>query len=1035
MNRIVFFFLGVIPFLLTAYRLPTATGETLPVRFDDQGQLVYEISKDGDRIPDFSCCGFGLGTADIPHVACAVHLEPAAGDDTFRIQSAIDHVASLPANANGYRGAICLAAGEFQVDGQIIIRQSGIVLRGAGALDGTTIAATGLDRRSLIRIVGEPNSQMTGEYVMADQRVSVGQTKLRLASSDGLQVGDRVLVRRPSTQPWIEAVRMDRIHHRWKPGTHDVVWDRMVTEVDGETIVLDAPVTTAMERKWGGGTIQRYLWPERRQRIGIEDLQLVSAVKDAKPKSEDHAWFGVWMDNVENAWVRRIRFRGFAGGAINIGRGARSTSVVDCISELPVSEIGGYRRHTFFTRGQLGLFLRCWSEEGRHDFSVGHCAAGPNAFVHCFAKNGLADSGPIESWANGVLYDNVRIDGGSLNLQRRELDQPGVGWSAANCVLWQCQADSIHCSQPPTAQNWTLGYWAQAFGSGVILGQSDFVQPLSLYQQQLRQRDASAAQRVGPLLLKPMGATNPSAEEAATFTEQSTRPAPTLRSLIESNMRSVTALQKGEKVAFRVVADQPKQPSRPSSPLEVCNGWLARAGRVLTGERFVPNWWRGNLRPTEASDRGAGITRFAPGLEGTGLTDHVNQVAEQLSKDGFVCYEHHYGLWYDRRRDDHLMVRRANGNVAPPFYEQPFARSGEGRAWDGLSRYDLTEYNPWYWRRLDSFATAAAERGLLLVHQHYFQHNILEAGAHWVDCPWRPANNVNAVQLPEPPTFIGDKRVFLAHQFYDISNAKYRELHKAYIKKCLDESTPHGNVLHLTSGEFTGPLSFIEFWLDTIAEWQREEQKQAHVVLSCTKDVQDAILADPVRSSLVDAIDIRYWMYTDHEVYAPRGGLHLAPRQHLRRQKPQASSFESTVRAIREYRNKFPSKPIIYNADLACRSPRNGWAILAGGGSLANVPQLPDKLLEQLVSMRPLATSSVAEDAWCLADGQGNYLIISNHGKTPWNLEFDGQPKPNWMRWIHAQSGKIEGAVPYQNPESRTRPKTKVLWLTKDVEK
>ena len=49
-----------------------------------------------------------------------------------------------------------------------------------------------------------------------------------------------------------------------------------------------------------------------------------------------------------------------------------------------------------------------------------------------------------------------------------------------------------------------------------------------------------------------------------------------------------------------------------------------------------------------------------------------------------------------------------------------------------------------------------------------------------------------------------------------------------------------------TGEEFTGPLAFVQFWLDTIAEWQKETGQRVLVGLSCTKDVQDAILADPV---------------------------------------------------------------------------------------------------------------------------------------------------------------------------------------------
>ena len=64
------------------------------------------------------------------------------------------------------------------------------------------------------------------------------------------------------------------------------------------------------------------------------------------------------------------------------------------------------------------------------------------------------------------------------------------------------------------------------------------------------------------------------------------------------------------------------------------------------------------------------------------------------------------------RRDDHERVRRRDGDVWGPFYEQPFARSGKGTAWEGLSKYDLNRPNAWYWNRLKQFAEKGAEKGL-----------------------------------------------------------------------------------------------------------------------------------------------------------------------------------------------------------------------------------------------------------------------------------------------------------------------------------
>src|SRR5262249_31836242 len=130
----------------------------------------------------------------------------------------------------------------------------------------------------------------------------------------------------------------------------------------------------------------------------------------------------------------------------------------------------------------------CKSQGGRHDFAAGYLAAGPNAFVHCEAADAHQFSGPVESWASGVLYDNVTIDGGGLALTNREVDGHGVGWAAANCVLWQCSAPVVTCRRPPTADNWAIGCWGQFVGDGHWRSMNQFVKPDSLYAAQLADR-------------------------------------------------------------------------------------------------------------------------------------------------------------------------------------------------------------------------------------------------------------------------------------------------------------------------------------------------------------------------------------------------------------------------------------------------------------------------------------------------------------------------------------------------------------------
>lgn len=349
----------------------------------------------------------------------------------------------------------------------------------------------------------------------------------------------------------------------------------------------------------------------------------------------------------------------------------------------------------------------------------------------------------------------------------------------------------------------------------------------------------------------------------------------------------------------------------PEKPLSLVDGWLMVAGAPLSGKEADLAWWRGRLEPARASEAGPSLTRFSPGRTGNGLTDEPASVADAMVRKGQVVLRHHYGLWYDRRRDDHQMIRRPDAEVWPPFFEQPFARSGQGTAWDGLSRYDLTKYNPWYFSRLKEFAVAARAKGLVLINEMYFQHNILESGAHWVDCPWRPVNNINGTQFTEPPPFNGDT-IKMAAEFYHLADPVYRALHRAYIRQCLANLADEPNVIHTLSAENSGPLHFMQFWLDVVAEWEQETGKHPLIALSACKDVQEAILADPKRAAVVDVIDLTYWFRTAAgNEFAPAGGESLAPRQHLRKWQGGRPSAASLAETAREYRQKFPTKAVI----------------------------------------------------------------------------------------------------------------------------
>ncbi|MGZ3881137.1 MAG: DUF6298 domain-containing protein, partial [Flavisolibacter sp.] len=949
-------------------------------------------------------------------------------------QSAIDYVSTLPLDKNGFRGAVLLQKGIYKVEGQLKMSFSGVVLRGSG-VNQTIIMGAGSDRQTLIRVEGVNNKIVGKQVSITDAYDPVNATRFSLESTSGLGPGDRVIIHRPSTLKWIQALHVETFGGGisalgWKPGERDLYFDRKVVAVSGNTITVDAPITTALDTSYGVSTIASYSWPGRIQNVGIENLSLESVYDISNPKDEAHRWMAITVENTEDAWVRQVNFNHFAGSAVNLLETAKRITVEDCKSLEPVSEIGGQRRYTFLTTGQQTLFQRCYAENGYHDFAVGFCAAGPNAFVQCQSELPYSFSGTIDSWASGVLFDVVNVDGEALRFGNREQDGQGAGWSAANSVFWQCSAARIDCYNPPTANNWSYGSWAQFGGDGYWESSNEQIRPRSLYYAQLANRIGTDVLNHAYLLpVETEASSSPPVSVAMELTEKAKQPLLLLTQWIdEASKRQLIPTNANGAKNIDQIGMEKIAPIKLAAPLKVKNGWLVRGDEVVVGKRSEVPWWNGGVMPSDLPKMKPAITRYVPGRTGWGLTDDLDSLTDWMKANNLLALEHNYGLWYDRRRDDHERIRRMNGEVWPPFYELPFARSGKETAWDGLSKYDLTKYNKWYWSRLKQFADLADQKGLVLVHNNYFQHNIIEAGAHYVDFPWRTANNINNTGFVEPVNFAGDKRIFYADQFYDTTNVVRKHLHKLFIRQCLDNFKDNSGVIQLIGAEFTGPLHFVQFWTDVINQWEKENKKRELIGLATTKDVQDAILEDKKRSPVIDVIDIRYWHYqADGTTYEPKGGQNLAPRQHARLLKPKKASFEQVYRAVTEYRKRFPEKAVMYSGDSY---DEFGWAVFMATGSMPVLPALPKQFLTEASSMHIVESSSNKQ--WVLTNG--NDYIIYSDSKDPIKLNLvNGSFKLNW---IDPRTGQLSGGQEIKGGQqeiSLTQQSPVVLWISSKI--
>jgi len=182
------------------------------------GGLVYQAyANEGqgnavNTLPDFSRAGYQGGGVAIPFVRAKLTLAPSGGDDTIAIQNAIDTVSALPVEPTGFRGAVVLTEGEFQVSSTLAITVGGVVVRGAGQQDGggTRITFTAGSQANLFEVSGNGGPATIGSgTAITDSFVPVGSRTLNLADASGFFPGDLIQITNLMNQKWIDDIGMD----------------------------------------------------------------------------------------------------------------------------------------------------------------------------------------------------------------------------------------------------------------------------------------------------------------------------------------------------------------------------------------------------------------------------------------------------------------------------------------------------------------------------------------------------------------------------------------------------------------------------------------------------------------------------------------------------------------------------------------------------------------------------------------------------------------------------------------------------------
>lgn len=485
----------------------------------DDGSLIYHSDENGNRIPDFSHAGYRGGGVDLPEIPVKITLDPSdTGDDTQQIQQALDNVGALEPGDNGHRGAVLLNPGNYHISSRIIIKQSGVVLRGSGdetdPSQNTIISAAksigdvsiqvGNGNVSWNYSAGSPITEIITEFV------SVGNRHFEVSDASIFSVGDEIVIFHRATQQWIEAVEYGGTAPThpdvWKPGDSsiNIVMKRKITGITGNVMAVDVPIYNHLNRSLSESLIYKVSLDSQLSETGVEDFRLV--LQSDGYLANNHGNNAIVFNGVTNSWADGVTVLHFQYTGLGV---TNSTFVTIQNSRAlePHSIITGGYRYNFnaMARANNILFTNLLASEGRHEFvSNGTASVSGVVFHNSASESSYGTSEGHRRWSMALLFDQIIFNnpnstgGASIAIYNRGEWGTNHGWSSAHSVVWNSDpapGNKIVIQQPPTAQNYGIANHAIVTGTGTWPGKTGFIEGTgqipelsSLYEAQFHDR-------------------------------------------------------------------------------------------------------------------------------------------------------------------------------------------------------------------------------------------------------------------------------------------------------------------------------------------------------------------------------------------------------------------------------------------------------------------------------------------------------------------------------------------------------------------
>ena len=211
--------------------------------------------------------------------------------------------------------------------------------------------------------------------------------------------------------------------------------------------------------------------------------------------------------------------------------------------------------------------------------------------------------------------------------------------------------------------------------------------------------------------------------------------------------------------------------------------------------------------------------------------------------------------------ESHLdSIQAAGGN----YVRNTLSSRDPGNVWAFGKRdslYDLTTWNPEYWKRLEHFLQLTAEREIIVQLELWATFDFYRDN--WEVNPFNPKNNTNYDQARSKlPHHVPTHPIYAENDFFrsvptQHNLIKVMEYQQKFVDKVLSYTLPHSHILYCMDNETSVPADWGRFWARYIQIKAKEQGKTVHTTemwdpWDLSHPVHDETLLHPEYYSFVD---------------------------------------------------------------------------------------------------------------------------------------------------------------------------------------